>query len=406
MRTRTPHLVPATLAVAAITLAAEPARLDTTTMVVMGGGISAGFSGFRLTAERQAQAWPSLVARQIGTIMPLPTIRESGHRVLVNSFQPLPGLLPAVPQSGERGLPFPLFNLNLSVPFLNLAGTLRVRPQPEYEGLKLLPAIEGDLERTFVNNILGGPLLVFEEPLLLTQADYAEFIRPTLVFVERGYEDALVAVLTGETARLTPAASFTSDYTDIMKRMRRTAATVVAMTAPDPLDAAYLATVDDVAQSLGRPSSELQYRFGLAGRDVLTLGGMIEVSEALRGRRSDTLSAGSVLTAASASAISSALAGYNNAIRAAAAAEGAMVIELAEYTKQVRVGVRVGSATVTGTYGGGFYSDDGLFPGPTGQALIANVVLQAINAKFGTSYPLVAVDAVAREDALLQGDDR
>ena len=404
--TRIAQSIPAALAMAAMAAAAEPARLDTTTMVVMGGGISAGFSGFRLTAERQAQAWPSLVARQMGTVMPLPTIRESGHRVLVNSFQPLPGLLPAVPQSGERGLPFPLFTLNLSVPLLNLGGASRVRPQPEYEGLKLLPAIEGDLQRTLVNNILGGPLLVFEKPILLTQVDYAEFMRPTLVFVERGYEDALVAVLTGETARLTSSASFTTDYSDILKRMRRTAATVVAMTVPDPLDTAYLATVDEVAQSLGRPSSELQSRFGLAARDVLTLGGMIEVSEALRGRRSNTLSGGSVLTAAAAAAISSAVAGYNNAIRTSAAAEGALVIELGDFIRQVRAGVRVGAATVRGTYGGGFYSDDGLFPGPTGQALIANAVLQAVNTKFGTSYPLVAVDAVAREDALLQGEEQ
>lgn len=384
------QLVPALAALASQVCAAG---LDPTTMVVLGGGLSAGFSGFRLTGERQAQAWPSLVARQMGTILPLPTLRESGHRVVVNSFQPLPGLLPVVPQSGERGLPFPLFNLNLSVPFLKVGGALRVRPQPVTEGLKLIPNIEGDLQRTFVNNILGGPLLVFEKPILLTQADYAEFMRPTLVFVQLGLEDVLDAALTGDAGRITSTASFTADYTELLKRMRATAATVVAMTVPDPLDSAYFATLDELAQSLGRSASELQARFGLAPRDVITLGGMIEISEDLRGRRTGPLSAGSVLPASVASAVSAAVSSYNTAIRTAATSEGAAVVELAEYLKQARTGVRVGTTVVTGTYGGGFYSTDGLFPGQTGQALIANAVLQSINSKFGTSFPPVAVEA-------------
>jgi hypothetical protein len=380
-------------------------RFDQTAMVVIGGGISAGFSGFKLTAERQAQAWPSLIAQQMGTILALPTMRESGHRVIVNSFQPLPGLLPAVPQSGERGLPFPLFAMNLSVPTLNLGGATRVRPQPAYEGLKMLPAIEGDLQRTLVNNILGGPLMVFDKPVLLTQVEYAEFLRPTLVFVERGFEDVLDAALTGETGRITSQASFTTDMTEVVRRMRRTAATVVVLTVPDPLDTAYFATVDDTAQALGRASSELQSRFGVTGRDVLTLGGMIEVSDAFRGRRSNTLSAGSVVPAAAASAISSAVSGYNSTIRSVATAEGALVIELADLIRQARAGIRAGTATVKGTYGAGFYSDDGLFPGPTGQAIIANAVLQAVNTKFGTAFAPVAVDAVARGDVYVSAED-
>ncbi len=388
---RTTHLVSVAVAFASLGGAAEPARLDPTTMVVLGGGTSAGFSGFQLTGERQAQAWPSLVAKQMGTVLPLPTFRESGHRVVVNSFQPLPGLLPVVPQSGERGLPFPLFNLNLSVPFLKVGGALRVRPQPVVEGLKLMPAVEGDLQRTLVNNILGGPLLVFQEPILLTQADYAEFMRPTLVFVQLGFEDVLDAALTGEAGRITSVAAFTADYTEILKRMRRNAATVVAMTVPDPLDSAYFATLDELAQSLGRSAGELQARYGLAPRDVITLGGMIEISEDLRGRRSGGLSAGSLLPAATAIAVSGAVSSYNTALRTAASAEGAAVVELADYLKQVRAGVRVGTTAIRGTYGGGFYSTDGLFPGPTGHALIANAVLLSINSTFGKSFSPVVV---------------
>src|SRR5262245_41035984 len=131
--------------------AAGAGRLDPTLVAVLGGGLSAGFSGFKLGGERQLQGWTSLVAPQMGTIIPVPTIREDGLGGVVNAFVPLPGLVPMVRQSGERALPFPFFALNLSVPFLRVGESLRVRPSPLYDGPMLLPAIEGNLFQTYVD---------------------------------------------------------------------------------------------------------------------------------------------------------------------------------------------------------------------------------------------------------------
>lgn len=378
-------------------------RLDPTLITVLGGGLSAGYSGFRLTQQAQQQAWPSLVARQMGTILPLPTIRENGPAGVINAFRPLPGLLPTVAQSGERALPFPFFNLNLSVPFLRVAEALRTRPSPQYDGPKLIASIEGDLKGSLMNAILGGPLLTLEKPVLKTQVEYAEMLSPTLVFVQLGFEDVLDAALQADRSRITGPVSFRSDYEELLRRMAGTHATVVVMTVPDPIDTAYFSPLESVARKYRVTAEELRSRFGLAESDVVTLGGLIEIGDTLRGRRSGPLNSGSVLPAAVASAIRDAVREYNSVIRAAAGTTGAKVFDLGDFLRQVRAnGARAGRFAVGGGYGEGFYSEDGLFPGSTGQALIANAVLQLVNSTFGTGFAAVDAEAIASRDPLIE----
>ncbi len=380
-------------------------KLDPTLVVVLGGGLSAGFADFHLTQTSQEQGWASLAARQMGTILPLPTLRESGNAGVVNAFRPLPGLLPTVAQSGERALPFPFFALNLSVPFLRLADALRTRPQPLYDGPKLIVSVEGDLRGTLINTILGGPLLTLERPVLLTQAEYAEILNPTLVFVQLGFEDLLEAALTGNASSITPAGMFASDYTELVRRMTATHATVIVMTVPDPTDTAYFTSTDEAARIYGMSSDSLRSRFGLASGDVITLGGLVEIGDAIRGRRSAMLSAGSVLRAPVAAAIRDAVSRYNDAIRDSGSRQGVAVFDLGGFLRQVRTsGVRAGTISVGGGYGAGFYSEDGLFPGPTGQALIANAVLQFLNSTFGTSFAPTSVEAVAQSDKQINSE--
>jgi len=369
-------------------------RLDPTLTVVLGGGLSAGFSGFRLTEAAQNQAWPVLAANQMGTYISVPTMRESGQAGVVNSYQPLKGLLPQVTQSGERALPFPFFSMNLSVPFLRVGDALRVRPQPQYDGIKLITAIEGDLQRTLVNAILGGPLLTLQPPVLWTQVEYAQILNPTLAFIQLGFEDVSEAAIRNNEWLVTGEDSFAADYRLVLNRMLATNATVVVMTVPDPTETAYFATIDELAQRYGVGSEELQTRFGLAAGDMVTLGGMVEIADALRGRRSNVLSADGVLSAGVAVRVRAAVSSYNAEIRSAVQGSRAVIFDLAAFMHQVKVsGARSGSVSVTGDYGGGFYSEDGIYPSPTGQALLANAILGFLNDKYGTSFAPVTVEA-------------
>jgi hypothetical protein len=370
-------------------------RLDPTLMVVLGGGLSAGLSGFHLTEVAQKQAWPVRVAEQMGTYISVPTMRESGQVGVVNSYQPLRGLLPQVAQSGERALPFPFFTMNLSVPFLRVGDALRLRPQPQFDGINLITAIEGNLLLTLANAILGGPLLVLQPPVLLTQAEYAQALNPTLVFIQLGFEDVVEAAVQNSAGRITSTNSFAADYNQLIAQILNTTATVVVMTVPDPTETAYFTSVEEAARQYGLSSEELRTRFGLAPGDLLTLGGMVEIADALRGRRSNVLSQGSVLSAAVATSVRSAVNGYNAAIRDAVQGKNVETFDLAGFMHQVKIGgAQSGNITVTGSYGGGFYSEDGIYPSSTGQALLANAVLQFLNGKYGSSFAPVAVEMI------------
>lgn len=389
------YAIPVILALVAAGAAAQsraPHRLDPTSVVVLGDGISAGFSGFRLTEAAQRQAWPVLAANQMGTYIAVPTLRESGQVGVLNSYQPLRGLLPQVAQSGERALPFPFFAMNLSVPFLRVGDALRLRPQPQYDGIKLITAIEGNLLTTLANAILGGPLLVLQPPVLLTQTEYAQALNPTLAFIQLGFEDAAQAAIANDAGRITPATLFTADFTEIVTRMLVTDATIVVMTVPDPTETAYFASPDELALRYGITSDDLRTRFGLAAGDLITLGGMVEVADALRGRRRNVLSRGSVLSASVAASVRSAVSGYNSAIRATAQAQGVEVFDLAAFLRQVKTsGTPAGGTLVTGAYLGGFYSEDGIYPSAIGQALLANAVLDFLNGRFGSNFAPAAV---------------
>jgi len=322
-------------------------------------------------------------------------MRESGQAGIVNSYRPLSGLLPQVAQSGERALPFPFFSMNLSVPFLRVGDALRLRPQPQYDGIKLITAIEGDLLTTLTNAILGGPLLAVRPPVLLTQAEYAEMMNPTLIFIQLGFEDVAEAAIKSDAARITSTDSFTSDYTQLLTRMLKTDATVVVMTVPDPTETAYFASIDELARQYGLASKDLKTRFGLAAGDLITLGGMIEIADSLRGRRGNALSRGSVLSAAVAAKVRTAVSGYNTAIRNAVQGKKAEVFDLADFMQQVKIAGARPAASRSRRLRRRLLFEDGIYPSSIGQALLANAVLQFLNSKYGGSFALAEVVVAA-----------
>ena len=60
--------------------------------------------------------------------------------------------------------------------------------------------------------------------------------------------------------------------------------------------------------------------------------------------------------------------------------------------------MRVGARSLNADLLGGFYSLDGYYPGKTGQALIANGILELLNENYGTAFELVDVAKVMERD--------
>ncbi len=370
-------------------LEAQRQSLDTTSVVVVGGSLSAGFSDFVLIESSQTAAFPALLAERMDTIMPLPLFRDGGP-VAVISFDPLPDLLPKFNQSSLRSLPFPLFTFNLSVPFIRVSESLHSRPA--------LPLVrEGEAHQTLINMILGYPALLFQRGPTWSQVEYAEQMAPTFIIVEIGSGDVMGAALTGDIHQITPETSFRNDYAELIRRLRGTHATVLAMTVPDPTDTAYFLNPESVAQLYDMSVEELFSRFGVSSDDLVTLGGVVEIGEHIHGLRSDGLTPRAVLPGTAVATIKDAVRSFNSVIQSTAQAQGLQVFDLEGFSREVRdSGVQAGPVRLHGGFLEGFYSNDGLFPGALGQAALANRLLEYINSAYGTSFPLVDLESVAR----------
>jgi hypothetical protein len=174
------------------------------------------------------------------------------------------------------------------------------------------------------------------------------------------------------------------------------------MNAPDPTDTGYFSSVQEVAQLYRIDSATLATQFGLQSGDLVTVSGLVEIADRLRGRRTGSLSSRAVLRASVAASIQNAVRGYNSAIASVGSSNSLRVFDLYAFTKEVRAtGVQAGSFRLKGGYRQGFYSQDGLFPSPTGHAVLANRLLQFLNSSYGTNYSPVDVDAVAKRDDLV-----
>ncbi|MNR18968.1 hypothetical protein D3C85_1357300 [compost metagenome] len=83
---------------------------------------------------------------------------------------------------------------------------------------------------------------------------------------------------------------------------------------------------------------------------------------------------------------------YNNTIKSVAASKGLAVVDayalLKEYGAGKDVnGVRVSAAFITGN----IFSLDGIHLTPMGYSIVANEFIKSINAKYGSSIPIVDV---------------
>lgn len=97
-----------------------------------------------------------------------------------------------------------------------------------------------------------------------------------------------------------------------------------------------------------------------------------------------------VLTPEEQASVNAAVAAYNQVIAGLAAAYDVALVDANAFLSGViDVGVPLSDgSTVTGTYGtGGGFSLDGVHPSPRGYALLANLFIEAINAKYGSNLP-------------------
>jgi hypothetical protein len=374
------------------TPAVNNGRLDTTTFVVLGEGLAAGMGDFTLADETQVDSFPAQMARQIQAQFPQRLIQGPGIGNPVG-FAKLPVIVPVPMQTTVLDQLPPAPINNLSVPGYRLSDALNLRPcQPLIQ--------RDDAKQTAANLILGVSAIAYgKNEQLFNQLEYAVNRKPTFAIVELGYYEALEAAVEGDPRKLPNTNSFRTDYARLLKALKVSNTEVLVLTIPDPFDTAHFSSVELAAKILKLEPAVLQREYKLRPDDLITANGLIEIGCQLLSKKMRPLPDGYMLRASVAAEVRQRVDALNAALTSLAQERQVQVYDLHALFQRIRdVGITVGSRRLTGEYLGGFYSLNGYYPGATGQALIANELLNQINNCYESDFRQIDLQAVMQND--------
>jgi lysophospholipase L1-like esterase len=253
----------------------------------------------------------------------------------------------------------------------------------------------------------------------MSAVDETNLLTPDLVSLWIGNNDVLGAALAGvaqEGVTLTPLASFTAKYNEVMTGLRATGRTLVVLNVPDVAAIPFTTTVPPVVVNPatrqpvlvgGQPVPLLGSRTSatcptapcpipadtlvtIQAIPLLTAG--IGIPTALGGTglplpdgsfTSPTLNAGVLLYADEVAAIRTRTNEINAAIASAANSAGAILLDIHAFFEDIKAhGYEVPGLGLTLTpafLSGGIFSADGFHPNNIAHAIIADEIIQALN---------------------------
>jgi lysophospholipase L1-like esterase/predicted small lipoprotein YifL len=278
----------------------------------------------------------------------------------------------------------------------------------------------------------------------LTQVAAARALKPTLTTVWLGHNDLLKYALSNGAFGPTPASSIQADLTTIVQTLQQAGSQVAIGNLFDVLTAPLFVGLPNVPVTPTSPTDPIWQDLQILSNGAITpsAGAAALINNVLA---QNNLTAGSYITftalpaiiayiqsagagtvptglvaanqalpASFAAQVQSTNNAYNTAISAVAQSTGAVLVDVHSMFAQVAAGTYapalIAPANFTTTFPsqvgiccylvpfGGLTSYDMLHPSYTGYALIANVWIAAINAKFGTSIAPVNVAAINQAD--------
>ena len=268
----------------------------------------------------------------------------------------------------------------------------RSRLAPNTPGLNL--AVSGaDLNSLLTDRAdAGSPAEINSEtdlvlfPRLGSQVEIAEALRPQLMAVWIGNNDALSAVLDSDQldgfSQITPLADFTSQFQQIAGRLTATGAKIIFGTIPNVTRIAYLINAQDLQRLTG---STQGLPVGSYTTLVTAMGIKLgTVSPSVLGN------ANYVLDPAEVANINLRISEFNTVIRSTAIAHGQGVVETAAVFDYLAANpLVIQGVPLTTKFLGGLFSLDGVHPSNFGQLLVAKFFIDAFNQRFGLSIPAV-----------------
>jgi len=368
---------------------------DFSNTVFIGDSLSAGFQNGSLLDTQQPNGWASLFAQQAKTPITLPLIAAPGVPAVMQLVSVGPPPVTKTVSGISTGRDNPSVQpTDLAVPGHHLHDLINAGPTA-------LPTAAEDIITTLV---LGLPVGNSN-----TQLAEAIALKPTVLFVWIGSNDALVVDDTGTPSSMTPIASFTADYTQLMSMLHSSSsARLIVANLPDVTSIPYVtpaATIlAEVAAATGQSAAQLGTELGLATGDLVTAQGMTEIQTAMQaiagGKTPTQLDDAGVLTVAEIGQVQALEAQYNQVIAQQTAAVGGTLVDINALFQKLGAGTTINNYNATTVYLGGLFGLDGIHPTNTGYALVANQFIDTINASLKTSFADVNVSTVASADPL------
>lgn len=366
------------------------------TTVVIGDSLSAGFQNGSLLDTQQPNGWASLVATQAKFNLVLPLIAPPGTPAVLQlvSVGPPPVIQQASGTSTGRD-DTSVQPTDLAVPGHLLHDVINYAP----------PAVPTSDEDIITELVLGFPVGNNK-----SQMNEAIQLNPTALFVWAGSNDALNADQAGVPSAMTPVATFTSDFQQLMTTLHaQTKATLIVANLPDVTAIPYLtpaATITaEVAQETGLSQAQAATDLGLQDGDLVNAAGKQQVQDAVtalqQGQTPTPLTDAGFLTPSEITQVQATIDQYNTVIAQQVAAVGGVLVDLHTlFGNLAQNGITINNYSATTSFLGGIFSLDGEHPTNTGYALIANEFIDTMNASLKTTIPDVNVSAIAAADPL------
>jgi phospholipase/lecithinase/hemolysin len=223
----------------------------------------------------------------------------------------------------------------------------------------------------------------------LSQIEIVEQVRPPFVVAWVGNDDLIAEVLTynalGGQSGVTPLATFTTEYQELVSRLKASGAKVVMANIPDLTKIAFLFDNEDLTRYTGT-NYNLSSGYVTAFTTMLLLKLGIFDGNILKDPNY-------VLSPVQLAAIQQQVQQYNQVIQETASAAGFPVVNAyAVFDDLITNPITIEGITITTHYNGGAFSLDGVHPSDTGHAIFANQFIAAANDAYGLSIPKISTD--------------
>lgn len=380
---------------------------DFTRFVGVGDSLTAGFKDGALYTDGQTGSFYARLATSMGATVVIPTVAFPG--IPTPNAAAGQGLLLQIPGTCQVGATTfatgqTTGRVNPTVPATDVA----VPGQNMNEALTAKwaidpanPAATADTAEDFV---LGFPYAFLPPPgnTPRSQVETAVGLQPTFMTIWLGSNDALGAALaaTVDDTTLTPVASFNADADTTFAALASTGAGAVVLNVPDVTVIANLFSVSELSGLTGLDAAQIKLLFGVTKDSYVPLSALPTIEAIAMGQQQGPLAPNQILTKKEVKKIRKNIKAYNAKLKALATANNWAFVDVnAILTDIAKNGLVIpGVTTVTTAYLGGLFSLDGVHPSATGHAIVASAVIDAINAKYGTTLAKPDVAAIAAAD--------